>query len=113
MFDTLQSCYIPPDPNRPPLYHIFHIASSPPDDLEFPQYNQLPELDRITWDTLPSELQKVSISFKTRQDCVTNRFSEKYQPQYYQPGLLTSQVFRAAVFGSIFIPFDSMHLHIF
>ncbi|KAK0199820.1 hypothetical protein DFS33DRAFT_1491192 [Desarmillaria ectypa] len=61
--EPLSNCYIPPDANRPPLYHIFHIASSPPNDLEFPQYNQLPELDRITWDTLPAELQKVFTAY--------------------------------------------------
>ncbi|KAK0450014.1 hypothetical protein EV421DRAFT_1295977 [Armillaria borealis] len=77
MFDTLQSCYIPPDPNRPPLYHIFHIASSPPDDLEFPQYNQLPELDRVTWDTLPSELQKRNINLSMiNLDSSLPKFSE-------------------------------------
>ncbi|KAK0204626.1 hypothetical protein DFS33DRAFT_1321669 [Desarmillaria ectypa] len=77
MFDTLQSCYIPPDPNRPPLYHIFHIASSPPDHLEFPQHNQLPELDHITWDTLPAELQKRNINLSIiNLDSSLTKFSE-------------------------------------
>lgn len=56
LFDILRSC---PQPTRPHINHIFHIAASPPDSSIHPQCNNFPTLDSVTWEELPSELKKV------------------------------------------------------
>lgn len=40
--------------------HLLHIAASPPDNAQRPQYNTLPHLDSVSWDSIPAELRKVS-----------------------------------------------------
>lgn len=39
--------------------YIIHIASSDPDAFVNPMWNNLPELDDVTWDSLPDQLKEV------------------------------------------------------
>lgn len=50
----------PQKDTRSLISHLLHIAASPPDNAERPQYNNLPHLDSMTWDSIPTELRKVS-----------------------------------------------------
>ncbi|CAK5284430.1 unnamed protein product, partial [Mycena citricolor] len=46
-------------------HHIFHVAAVKPDHSTHPQRNRSPELDSLTWGTLPSELKKRHINFSS------------------------------------------------
>lgn len=46
-------------PKKPPICHIVLISSSNPGGPKTPLHNRLPELDEITWETLPAEIKKV------------------------------------------------------
>ncbi|TFK66292.1 hypothetical protein BDN72DRAFT_844507 [Pluteus cervinus] len=60
LFDVLsRACDAPA---RSDVFHLFHIAASPPDTTKHPQWNSTPHLDSITWDDLPLELTRRHIS---------------------------------------------------
>jgi hypothetical protein len=40
-------------------HHIIHIAYCPPDNSLNPLWNQVTELDTLSWKTMPEELAKV------------------------------------------------------
>lgn len=44
-------------------FYLFQVAASAPDASIHPQCNDCPDLDNITWDTLPAELQKRKIHY--------------------------------------------------
>ncbi|KAJ3562709.1 hypothetical protein NP233_g9408 [Leucocoprinus birnbaumii] len=58
MFDLLRNMTMGP---KELDCRVVHIAASPPDNSEHPQWNQSPALDSLTWDVLPSELKKRNI----------------------------------------------------
>ena len=39
--------------------YVIHVAAYPPDASQHPQWNESASLDHTTWDSLPSEYQKV------------------------------------------------------
>src|ERR1700761_9210202 len=41
-------------------YHLWHFAAGQPDDAKHPRWNRSPDLDSLTWKTVPTELKKVS-----------------------------------------------------
>ncbi|KAF6743267.1 hypothetical protein DFP72DRAFT_139467 [Ephemerocybe angulata] len=43
--------------------YIVHVASVPPDDSPHPLFNFNPELDDVTWDSMPEELKKRNINY--------------------------------------------------
>ncbi|KAH9838797.1 uncharacterized protein C8Q71DRAFT_856717 [Rhodofomes roseus] len=43
--------------------HIIHVAAAPPDGSEHPVWNIAPNLDEVSWATLPVELQKRNINY--------------------------------------------------
>lgn len=50
----------PQKDNRSLVSHLLHIAASPPDSAQRPQFNTLHHLDSVSWDSIPAELRKVS-----------------------------------------------------
>lgn len=59
---SINSSVSPQKDNRSIVFHLLHIASSPPDNAQRPQYNTLQHLDSVTWDTMPTELKKRRIN---------------------------------------------------
>lgn len=57
LFDIMRNAS--PQP-RPYVSHIFHIASVAPDASLYPQWNDSPVLDSVTWEDIPTELKKVN-----------------------------------------------------
>ena len=41
-------------------YHLWHFAAGQPDNAKKPRWNRAPALDNLTWNTVPTELKKVS-----------------------------------------------------
>lgn len=48
------------------LYHIFHVAAYPPDSARHPVWNNNPEFDHVSWESLPSNFSQVSFSVDDR-----------------------------------------------
>ncbi|KAF9243561.1 hypothetical protein BU15DRAFT_43066 [Melanogaster broomeanus] len=48
--------------SRSIVSHLFHIATSPPDNAQRPQCNTLQHLDSVTWESIPTELKKRKIN---------------------------------------------------
>lgn len=70
----------PQKDTRSLISHLLHIAASPPDNAQKPQYNNLPHLDSVNWDSIPAELRKVSEILWTRLGVEYNKhLAEKNQ----------------------------------
>ncbi|KAG8213163.1 hypothetical protein J3R82DRAFT_11572 [Butyriboletus roseoflavus] len=52
----------PQKENRSLIFHLLHIAASPPDNAQRPQCNTLQHLDFVNWDSIPTELKKRKIN---------------------------------------------------
>lgn len=57
LFDILCSS-LPTEGDGKHVFHIIHVAASPPDASKHPLWNTSTLLDDATWDTLPSEMRK-------------------------------------------------------
>jgi hypothetical protein len=70
MFDSLRNAH-KTDAVTPS--YIVHAAAGPPDDSLHPIHNAEPELDFVTWETLPTELKKVRPPRRaSRLACLSN-----------------------------------------
>ncbi|KAI0077281.1 hypothetical protein K474DRAFT_1661889 [Panus rudis PR-1116 ss-1] len=61
MIDTLLDNSNPQNINIHPF--LLHFAAIPPDSAERPLHNVLPRFDSASWDTLPQEMKRKSISY--------------------------------------------------
>lgn len=46
-----------------PIFYLIHIASSGPDKMIKPAFNNNPAFDNVTWETLPAEISKVCLIY--------------------------------------------------
>ncbi|KAH6913241.1 hypothetical protein BKA70DRAFT_717198 [Coprinopsis sp. MPI-PUGE-AT-0042] len=53
----------PPQAPRRVIKHIIHVAAAWPDGASVPSHNHDPNLDEVTWDTLPAELKKRNLNY--------------------------------------------------